>query len=225
MPSPFAPMTAAIDPSTSGGLVGLVLTVMQFLGAPGAGLLVALENLFPPIPSELILPLAGFTARLGGMSLLAAVAWTTAGSVLGALVLYAAGARLGRDRVRSLWVRLPLTELSDMDRAEAWFDEHGRSAVLLGRLIPMVRSLISVPAGTNGMPLPRFVVLTALGSGAWNTALIMAGYLLGSQWERVEGYVGILQYVVFAVLAALLVRFVVRRLRRRRERAGSPRGA
>lgn len=202
--------------SSSGGLVGWVVSVMEILGAPGAALLVALENLFPPIPSEVVLPLAGFTARTGRMSLIGAVVWTTVGSVAGALALYAAGARLGRDRIRAWWVKMPLTEERDMDRAEQWFARHGVKAVLIGRLLPMIRSLISIPAGTERMSLPLFLLFTTIGSGIWNTALILAGYALGSQWERVESYVGILQYVVLAVLVGFLIRFVVHRMRRRR---------
>lgn len=123
-----------------------VAQLMETLGAPGVGLAIALENLFPPLPSELFLPLAGFTASRGELSLLAAIVWTTLGSLVGALVLYVLGAVLGRDRLRRLVQRMPLVEVTDVDRAEAWFVRHGDAAVFLGRMVPVVRSVISIPA-------------------------------------------------------------------------------
>src|SRR5690349_23612216 len=134
------------DPS-QGSLAGWVTALMERLGAPGAGLAVALENLFPPIPSEVILPLAGFAAGQGRMNLFAAIGWTTLGSVLGALALYFVGAALGHDRVRAIAARLPLIKVTDIDRTAAWFARHGTKAVFLGRMIPIFRSLISIPAG------------------------------------------------------------------------------
>ena len=160
-PSPPGPPGPADQPD---GIVGWVTDLMEALGAPGAGLAVALENLFPPIPSEVILPLAGFTASRGGMSLLAAILWTTVGSVVGALALYAVGAALGRERIRAVAARLPLVKVSDLDRTEAWFARHGVKAVFLGRMIPIFRSLISVPAGVERMSVGLFLAFTALGS-------------------------------------------------------------
>ncbi len=189
--------------------------LMETLGAPGAGAAVALENLFPPLPSEVILPLAGFAASKGEVSLVGALVWTTLGSLVGALVLYGAGAALGRERTRRLAERLPLVKVEDLDKAEAWFDRHGTKAVLIGRLIPVVRSMISVPAGVERMPLPLFATLTALGSAAWNGVLIAAGYQLGEQYHLVERYVGILQTVVLVAVAAGLVWFAVAKLRGR----------
>ena len=197
------------------GIAGWAVDVMERLGAPGAGLAVALENLFPPLPSEVILPLAGFTASRGDMSLVGAIAWTTAGSVAGALLLYLVGALLGLGRVRAVAARLPLVRVADVDRTAAWFARHGPKAVLLGRMIPIFRSLISIPAGVTRMGLPTFVILTAIGSLAWNTVFVVAGYLLGESWWRVEAYAGLLQKAVIVVVAAAVVVFVVGRLRRR----------
>jgi len=193
-----------------------ITALMGALGSPGAGLAVALENLFPPVPSEVILPLAGFTAGQGGISLLAAILWTTAGSVAGALVLYGLGAWLGLDRVRRIADRLPFVSASDVDKADAWFDRHGSTAVFAGRMVPVVRSLISVPAGVSGMPLLRFTLYTAAGSLVWNTALILAGYALGENWELVDRYLGWASTAVLAALAIAIVRFAVSRLRARR---------
>ncbi|MFD2025044.1 DedA family protein [Promicromonospora aerolata] len=192
--------------------------LMETLGAPGAGVAIALENLFPPLPSEVILPLAGFTAAQGSLVLWQVLVWTTAGSVAGAIILYALGAWLGRDRLRAIVDRMPLVSLEDLDKAENWFTRHGQKAVLVGRLIPIVRSLISVPAGVERMPLGRFLAFTTLGSALWNTLLVGAGYLLGEQWHLVEEGVGVFQKVVVVVVVALLAWWLVHTLRRRSAR-------
>ncbi|MEU7997578.1 DedA family protein [Micromonospora sp. NPDC049060] len=199
------------DPS-QGGLTGLVTDLTEGLGAPGVGLAVALENLFPPIPSEVILPMAGFTAAQGRMNLFAAILWSTIGSVVGAVVLYHVGAALGRDRVRAIAARLPLVKVSDIDRTEAWFARHGAKTVFLGRMIPIFRSLISIPAGVERMPLATFLLYTTLGSLIWNTLFVMAGYLLGENWHSVEAYAGTFQKVVIVACALAAGYFVVSRL-------------
>lgn len=198
------------------GVAAWAVDIMEALGGPGAGLIIALENLFPPLPSEVILPLAGFTASQGTFSLAGAIAWTTLGSVVGALALYLLGAALGRDRFRALWRRMPLVNMDDLDRTEAWFGRHGGKAIFFGRMIPIFRSLISIPAGIERMPLLKFTALTLLGSAIWNTIFVVAGYQLGENWDVVEGYAGIFQKVVIVVVALLVVWWVVRRLRARR---------
>ncbi len=223
MHTPIDALPAAVadggDPADLGGVAGWAVDVMEQLGAFGAGLLIALENLFPPLPSELILPVAGFAASQGSLSLTGAIAWTTVGSLAGALVLYWLGAALGRDRTFALWQRLPLVDDRDFLRTEAWFAKHGRWAVFLGRMIPIFRSLISVPAGVERMPLLLFVLLTTLGSLIWNSTFIVAGYVLGEQWYRVEPVVGWLQRVVILVVLLAAIVWVVRRLRRPAARA------
>jgi membrane protein DedA with SNARE-associated domain len=205
---------AAREPT--GGVAGWAIDMMEKLGAPGAGVAVALENLFPPLPSEVILPLAGFAANRGDLGLISAIVFTTLGSVIGALALYGVGALLGRDRTRAVAARMPLVKVEDVDKAEAWFLRHGPRAVLIGRLVPVVRSLISVPAGVERMSMTLFLTLTAVGSLVWNSALIIAGYLLGEQWHLVESSVGVLQWGVLAAAAAAVVWFVVVKLRSRR---------
>jgi membrane protein DedA with SNARE-associated domain len=200
----------------TGGVAGWAVDLMDKLGAPGAGIAVALENLFPPLPSEVILPLAGFAANRGDLGLVSAIIFTTLGSVVGALALYGVGAVLGRERTRALAARIPLMKLEDVDKAESWFARHGAKAVLIGRVVPVVRSLISIPAGVERMRLPLFLALTAIGSLVWNTALIVAGYALGEKWGVVESYVGVLQWVVLAAAVAAVVWFVVVKLRARR---------
>ncbi|MFD2077954.1 DedA family protein [Actinopolymorpha cephalotaxi] len=214
-------MTVAAKAEPTGGIVGWVTGLMEKLGSPGAGVAVFLENLFPPIPSELILPLAGFAASRGDLSLVGAIGWTTLGSTLGALVLYFLGAAVGRERTRGLVRKLPLVKVSDVDRTEEWFLRHGRSTVFFGRMVPLFRSMISIPAGVERMPLMLFVPLTAAGSALWNSALILAGYFLGEHWSLVEVYVGMFSTAIVAVAALVVVAFVaVRLLRRERDQVG-----
>ena len=196
-----------------GGVAGWAVDLMEKLGGPGAGLAVALENLFPPLPSEVILPLAGFTASQGDFTLWSAVFWTTLGSVLGALAMYAIGAAFGRDRMYWVWERVPLVKTEDLERTEAWFARHGTKAVFFGRMIPIFRSMISVPAGIERMPLTTFVGLTLAGSLIWNVTWVGAGYLLGEQWHRVEVYVGTATDVVIVVVVLLVSWFLVNRVR------------
>ena len=176
-------------------------------GYLGVVFLMFLENVFPPIPSELVMPLAGFvTGREDGtMSFVGVVLAGTAGSVLGALPLYALGRYASEDRLvrwadkYGKWLTL---SGEDIKKADAWFDRHGTKAVLLGRLVPGVRSLVSIPAGSSGMNMVPFLLYTALGTGVWAAALAYAGRLLGENYERVGDYVGPVSYVVIGLLAA-----------------------
>lgn len=211
---------AATESESLEGLAGWAVGIMDALGGPGAAVVVGADNLFPPIPSELVLPLAGFSASQGVFSFGAALFWTTLGSVLGAIIVYAVGASIGRERTRALLVRIPLIKPSDFDRSEAWFAKHGSKAVLLGRMVPLFRSFISLPAGIERMSMTKFLVLTTVGSLIWNTVFVTAGYQLGENWQMVEGYAGILQKIVIVSAALALILFVVVRLRSRR-RPGS----
>ncbi|MEU2603191.1 DedA family protein [Streptomyces albus] len=211
-----APVPLAAPPDEpAGGAAGWAADLVETLGGPGAGLAIALENLFPPLPSEVILPLTGFAAGRGSLSLVSALLWTTLGSVAGAVVLYWIGMLFGRDRMHALWARLPLVKPSDLERTEAWFAKHGTKAVFAGRMVPVFRSLISVPAGIERMPLPVFVLLTTLGSALWNTVLVLSGYWLGDRWDTVETYVGVLSKAVLVLVAAAVVLYVVVRVRSR----------
>ncbi|WP_097867005.1 DedA family protein [Streptomyces sp. rh34] len=202
-------------PESQGGVVGWATGLVETFGGPGAGAAIALENVFPPLPSEVILPLTGFAASQGVLSIASALFWTTLGSVVGAVVLYGIGAVFGRERMHAWWAKLPLVKASDLVRTEEWFARHGTKAVLLGRMVPVFRSLISVPAGVERMPLPVFVGLTTAGSLVWNTVLVMAGYWLGDQWEVVGAYVGVVSRIVLALAAVTLVGYVAMRVRGR----------
>ncbi|WP_298038646.1 DedA family protein [uncultured Microbacterium sp.] len=198
------------------------VTLMETLGGLGAGVAIALENLFPPLPSEIILPLAGFTAAQGSLGLLEVLIWTTIGSVVGAIALYGLGAWLGRRRMYAIADKLPLIKLEDVERTEAWFDRHGSKAVFFGRMIPIFRSLISIPAGIERMPLVRFLLLTTAGSAIWNTIFVLAGFFLGANWHIVEDYAGIFQKIVIVVVAVAAITWITLRIRQvRRNRAAT----
>lgn len=192
--------------------------LMEALGEPGVAIAIALENLFPPLPSEVILPLAGFTASQGQMNLIGAIIWATVGSVVGAIALYLIGAWLGRDRMHRLLVKVPLVSVEDANRTEAWFAKHGKKTVFFGRMIPIFRSLISIPAGVTRMPMLVFIPLTAAGSLIWNTLFILAGFYLGENWNVVEEYAGFVQNAVIAIVLIAIVVFVWRRVYVLRER-------
>lgn len=203
----------ATDGSWLSALADWAVSLMDVIGPAGAGLAIAMENLFPPLPSEVILPMAGLAAGRGSFSVVEALVWTTAGSVVGALLLYGLGALLGLDRLRSIAAKAPLLRPDDIDRTVAWFERHGGKAVFFGRMIPIFRSLVSIPAGVTRMPLRRFLVLTAAGSLVWNSAFVLAGYFLGASWHLVERYADVLQYVVIAGAAVGVAWFVVVRVR------------
>ena len=176
--------------------------------------LMFLENVFPPIPSELILPLAGFLTGQNRFSFPLVLIATTLGSLLGALLLYGIGMAAGQRGVRRVFERYghwALLTPDDLTRSELWFDRYGPVAVFIGRLVPVVRSLVSIPAGYRRMPLGQFVLLTGFGSALWNGALISLGWALGENWREIEEYVGWLQYLVIAAVAFLILRFVWQR--------------
>ncbi len=210
-----------------GDLATWVQDVINQFGYFGVALLVVVENVFPPIPSEIVLPFAGFVAQQGAGVVTAAESDTTVigmmiaatiGSVVGALILYFVSAAIGPDRLRAFVEKFGKwfgVKSSDLVRAEAWFDRRSVVAVLVGRCVPLIRSIVSIPAGFRRMKLSSFVVLTALGSAVWNIALIGAGAVLKDQWDRVGDYVGIFQWVVVAAIIVALARFVLSRIKRR----------
>ncbi|WP_248242549.1 DedA family protein [Microbacterium kunmingense] len=206
-------MTSGSDGSWLGGLIDWTVSLMEVIGPVGAGIGIALENLFPPLPSEVILPLAGLTASRGSFTLAEALIWTTLGSIVGAFVLYGLGAWLGVDRLRRIAERIPLMKGEDIDKTVAWFHRHGGKAVFFGRMVPLFRSFISIPAGITRMPLWKFGLLTASGSLIWNTIFVLSGFFLGEAWPVVEQYAEILQYVVIAAVVVAVVWFVVTRVR------------
>lgn len=194
-------------------LMELVVSLMEVIGPIGAGIAIALENLFPPLPSEAILPMAGLAASRGSFTIVEALVWTTVGSVVGAFLLYGIGAWLGVERLRRIAARVPLLDPRDIDRTVAWFTRHGGKAVFFGRMIPIFRSLISIPAGVTRMPLWKFGLLTGAGSLIWNTIFVLAGFWLGEAWPIVERYAEVFQILVIAAVVGAVGWFLVVRIR------------
>ena len=205
-----------VDPTRLGGLTGWVAGVIDAAGAIGVALLVALESIIPPIPSEIVLAMAGFLASEGRFNVVLVGVAATAGSLAGALVLYWLGAAAGEDRLKRWLDRLPLVDLDDLEKADRWFERHGRWAVLFGRMMPVVRSLISIPAGANRMPLPEFVAFTTLGSGIWNALFVGLGYALGSRWQQIDQYSRWFDYGIIAVFVVMIAWWAIKKTRRRR---------
>ncbi|GAA1144732.1 DedA family protein [Nesterenkonia lutea] len=202
------------------GFIGWVLSLMERFGELGVGLAIFLENFIPPIPSEAILPGAGFLAYAGLMSPWGAWICANLGSLLGALLWYGVGAALGAERTRAIMGRLPLLKASDFDKAERWFDRCGPWAVLLGRCVPIVRSFISIPAGITRMPMLTFLIFTLVGSAIWNGIWIGLGFALGPGIEPVlNRWSGVLSNLVVALAVLAMLGFVVQRLRTRRRRS------
>ena len=209
-----------------GDLANWVQDVINQFGYFGVALLVVIENIFPPIPSEIVLPFAGFVAQQGSAgvaqsdtSVIGMMIAATIGSVVGALILYVISSAIGPERLRAFVQRFGRwfgVKQTDLLRAEAWFDRRSFVAVLVGRCVPLIRSIVSIPAGFRRMKLTSFILLTAVGSAVWNIALIGAGAILGDQWERVGEYVGVFQWLVIGAILVLLVWFVYSKLQNRR---------
>lgn len=219
---PVTLLTALVAESSSipdSGLAGFVADIMGSVGLLGVGLILAVETILPFLPSEVALPLAGFTARRGDYGVVSVIVAATIGSVLGALVLYWIARQFGLDRTRHVLSKVPLVTERDIDKGVAWFARNDAAAVFLGRMVPGIRSLISIPAGVEKMPVGRFLLFTTAGSVLWNTIWIVAGYQLGSNWERVEKYGNYLKYALFVAIVVLLVWFVVYKIRARRSAA------
>jgi membrane protein DedA with SNARE-associated domain len=191
-----------------------IVNTMNSLGYLGIGLLMFLENLFPPIPSELIMPLAGFTASQGKMDIFLAIAAGTIGTILGAIPWYYAGLILGEQRLFLLadrygkWFGISGEDISKSTR---WFNRHGFKAVLFCRLVPGVRTLISIPAGIGKMSFLPFMFYSTLGTVAWVSLLTYAGYILGANYKVVDTYIDPISKIVVVVIAIALVIFILKR--------------
>jgi membrane protein DedA with SNARE-associated domain len=200
---------------TFGVVADWVRGVVESFGAVGVGLLIALETILPPIPSEVILPLAGFLSRQGAMNVVLAWLSATVGGVAGALALYGLGAWLGYERLHALAGRrwFVLASQKDVDRGCGLFERHGSWIVAAARCVPVLRSVVSLPAGMTRMPLPKFVALTTAGTSVWNAAFITAGWFLAEKWQRVEAYLGPAGLVVVALIVVGLAVLAWRRQR------------
>ena len=190
------------------------MQVISSTGYVGIVFLMFAENVFPPIPSEVIIPLAGFMVSKGELAFVGVVVAGTLGSVLGSLPFYFVGRKIKEERLRE-WTRkygrwLTIS-VQDIDRAKGWFDKHGGWTVFFCRLIPGIRSVISLPAGIEQMNLLAFILWSAAGMALWTTILTAAGYALRSNFEKVENYLDPVAYVIIAVLVVGYIYRISRR--------------
>ncbi|WP_314686304.1 DedA family protein [uncultured Bifidobacterium sp.] len=212
------------DEGLIGALTSWIVSLMGTMGGVGVALAILLESVFPPIPSEVVLPLAGFTAAQGRMGLVSAIAWATVGSLAGSLVLYGVSRAVGLHRIHRAADALPGVDREDVEKANRWFARYGGWSVLLGRVVPVVRSLISIPAGLAAMPLVTFSLWTLAGSAVWNTLLVGTGYLLGDQWCSILGVLGVVEDVVIVLAVVAVVLLVVRWVLRLKDARGRKNG-
>lgn len=204
-------------------MASLVMGIISSSSYFGLVLLMFVENIFPPIPSEFIMPLAGYMAIQGKLSLLGVIIAGVVGSILGALPLYYLGRKVDEDRLKAFadrhgrWLTLAR---GDLERAQQWFDRHGGAAVLFCRLVPGVRSLISIPAGVAGMNLASFLAYTAVGTALWTALLTSLGYILGESYGKIGEY---LDPVSWVVLGGIVIIYVVRVVRHKGQGATAER--
>ena len=190
------------------GIIDGIIHLMEVMGAPGVGIAILLENLFPPIPSEVVLPLAGFTIAQGSLTFWPTFIWATAGSIIGAWLLYGIGAWVGASRLRRIADWMWLVEPEDVDNSLHWFDKFGPASVFFGRFIPGIRSLISIPAGIDRMNPVKFTLWTTLGSAGWNALLIVL----------VADYIDQYSTVVYALIILAIVIVLILLIRRSQKR-------
>ncbi|WP_418041161.1 DedA family protein [Paenibacillus xylanilyticus] len=190
---------------------------MEQYGYIGIALIIALENVFPPIPSEIILPFGGFMTTYTSLTLPGVIIAATIGSVLGAVILYGIGLLIDVERLEKIvdrWGPILRIKKEDIHRVDAWFDKYGMWTVLFCRMVPLVRSLISIPAGMSNMKFGLFVLFTTIGTLAWNIILVLVGAALGASWENILHFMDVYSLVVYALLAIIVVGCVIWWIRR-----------
>jgi membrane protein DedA with SNARE-associated domain len=193
---------------------------MEKFGYMGILLLIALENLFPPIPSEVILTFGGFMTTYTSMTPLGVIVVATLGSLIGAIILFYIGRLLGVERLEKIvdrWGRLLRVKKEDIRKADAWFDKYGYWAVFLCRMVPLIRSLISLPAGMSGMKLVPFLFFTTIGTIIWNTILVSVGTAVGGNWDQIVEFMDVYSNVVYAIIAVTVVVVLALYIRRARK--------
>ncbi|WP_277585247.1 DedA family protein [Psychrobacillus antarcticus] len=196
-----------------------ITEVMNAYGYLGIFLLIALENIFPPIPSEVILTLGGFMTTTTHMTIFWVIVVSTIGSVVGAVILYWIGLQLNVERLEKIvdrWGHILRITPKDIRKSNDWFHKFGVWTVFFGRLVPLIRSLISIPAGMSRMNMGIFLLLTTIGSLIWNTILVCVGAAVGASWNKIVGYMDIYSNVVYAILAVLIVVFIALYIKKKR---------
>ncbi|MFD1173781.1 DedA family protein [Oceanobacillus picturae] len=199
-----------------------ITNIMEQFGYLGILLMMALENLFPPIPSEIVLPFGGFLTTYTNITVWGVVIAATIGSLLGAVILYWIGTLLDVDRLERIikrWGRIARIKVEDVHKADTWFDKYGYWTVLIGRMVPVVRSLISIPAGMSNMRFGLFMLFTVIGTLIWNSILITVGVILGESWHDITSFMDLYSDIVYfflAVIFAILLYLYFRKKRQRR---------
>lgn len=185
---------------------------MEQYGYVGIFLMMALENLFPPIPSEIILPFGGFLTTYSDLTVIGVILSATAGSLAGAVALFGVGLLLDVDRLEKIidrWGHILRVKKEDIHKADSWFDKYGYWTVLFCRMIPLIRSLISIPAGMSNMKFLLFITFTTIGTFIWNIILVSLGAMLGESWEEIEHFMDVYSNITYAVLAIAFVLFIL----------------
>ena len=190
-----------------------VLSVMNQYGYLGVFLMIAIENIFPPIPSEVILLFGGFMTTYTKLNIVVMVLAATAGSIVGAIALYYIGKIFNKERLKKLISgklgKILRLKTSDIDKADEWFDTKGNKTVFFCRFVPLIRSLISIPAGMSEMPIPKFLLYTTIGSLIWNFVLILVGSLVGENWENIVNIFDTYSHIIVVILAVLVILAIV----------------
>ena len=190
-----------------------VISIMNQFGYFGMFFLIFIENIFPPIPSEVVLLFGGFMTTYTKLHVALMIVFSTLGSVVGAIVLYYVGKILNKDRLKKLVAgkvgKVLRLKASDIDKADHWFDTKGNKTVFFCRFIPVVRSLISIPAGMSEMPMAKFLLYTTVGSAIWNSVLLIVGNKVGENWKSILGIMDQYSHIVLILLILLFILFLV----------------
>ncbi|WP_096271072.1 DedA family protein [Paucisalibacillus globulus] len=195
-----------------------VTNIMEQFGYLGIFFMMALENVFPPIPSEIVLPFSGFMTTNSELTVTGVIITATSGSVLGAIILYGIGLLIDVERLEKIvdkWGHIIRIKKEDIHKADSWFDKYGYWTVLFCRMIPLIRSLISIPAGMSNMNFTLFLTFTLIGTLIWNIILIMIGVTLGENWDSILGFMDMYSNITYAVIAVAIVIFVIMFVRKR----------
>lgn len=193
---------------------------MEQFGYYGILLMIALENLFPPIPSEVILTFGGFMTTYTGLTPFGVIVVATLGSLIGAIILFYIGRLLGVERLEKIverWGRILRVKKDDIRKADAWFDKYGYWAVFICRMIPLIRSLISLPAGMSGMKIVPFLFFTTIGTLIWNTLLVFVGVAVGDNWTEIVEFMDVYSNITYGLIALAAIIVLILYIRRARK--------
>ena len=198
-------------------MIDFATQLVESIGIFGAGLFIAIESVVIPLPSEIVLLLSGFNVSIGEFSYFSVWVATTIGSLVGAYFLYSIGYAVSKEGIEKLVLRFGKfvgIKQRDVDVAFRWFDKYGTFVIFFGRLVPLIRSLVSIPAGLAKMSLARFSLLTAAGSGIWNALWIYIGIQLEDRWREAESWAKYFDYAIYALVVLMVIIFITRMIRR-----------